>query len=78
MAAPEPSICRRDRLGSIDPRTFLDMEGDLWIHWKSDDNADTEGSSTTSIYASRLAPDGRTLVGEPSRILEVTQSWEGG
>ena len=77
LAAPEPSICQRERLGSIDPRTFLDVAGNLWIHWKSDDNADTDGDTTTSIYAQRLAPDGHTLVGQSNRILEVTQAWEG-
>lgn len=75
--APEPIVCQLDRLGSIDPRTFLDVDGRLWLHWKSDDNADINGTTTTSIYAQPLSADGVSLVGEPLRILEVDQQWEG-
>ena len=74
---PDPLVCQLDRKGSIDPRTFLDADGDLWLHWKSDDNADIEGTSTSTIYAQRLSADGMKLVGEPTRILEVDQPWEG-
>ena len=73
----EPRICQLDRRGSIDPRTFMDDTGQLWMHWKSDDNADTEGTTLTGIYAQRLDPDGITLTGEPKEILTVTQEWEG-
>jgi beta-xylosidase len=76
-AAPDPMVCQRDRNGSIDPRTFVDAAGDLWLHWKSDDNADVGGTSRSSIYAQRLGPDGTSLEGEPTRILEVDQGWEG-
>lgn len=75
--APEPIVCQLDRGGSIDPRTFRDADGQLWLHWKSDDNSDVEGTSMSTIYAQRLSTDGTTLVGEPARILEVTQPWEG-
>ena len=70
-------VCQTERLGSIDPRSFVDENGALWLHWKSDDNADIEGTTTSSIYAQPLAPDGLSLVGEPVRILEVDQPWEG-
>jgi beta-xylosidase len=72
-----PAICQRDRWGSIDPRTFRDADGQLWLHWKSDDNAQTEGTSHTTIYARRVAPDGRTLVGPATAILQADQPWEG-
>jgi beta-xylosidase len=72
-----PVICQRERWGSIDARTFRDADGSLWLHWKSDDNAQTEGRSHSSIYARRLAADGRTLVGSSVRILEADQRWEG-
>jgi beta-xylosidase len=72
-----PAICQRDRWGSIDPRTFRDADGRLWLHWKSDDNAEVDGTSHASIYAQRLAPDGITLLGRPTRILEADQPWEG-
>ncbi len=74
---PDPLVCQLDRFGSIDPRSFLDEQGDLWLHWKSDDNADVDGSGTASIYAQRLRDDGLVLQGEPVRILEVDQPWEG-
>lgn len=72
-----PRICQLDRWGSIDPRTFRDADGTLWLHWKSDDNAEVDGTSHSSIYAQRLAADGTTLVGSPARILEADQPWEG-
>jgi beta-xylosidase len=72
-----PAICQRERWGSIDPRTFRDADGSLWLHWKSDDNAQTEGTSHASIYAQRLGADGVTLVGPRTRILEADRRWEG-
>jgi GH43 family beta-xylosidase len=72
-----PAICQLDRWGSIDPRTFLDDDGQLWLHWKSDDNAEVDGTTHASIYAQRLADDGVTLLGSPTRILEADQLWEG-
>ncbi|MCO8126875.1 glycoside hydrolase family 43 protein [Acidimicrobiia bacterium EGI L10123] len=74
---PEPIVCQLDRGGSIDPRTFRDREGTWWLHWKSDDNRDVEGTSTSTIHAQRLDVTGTALVGEPAAILEVTQPWEG-
>jgi hypothetical protein len=73
----DPTICQRERWGSIDPRTFRSSDGRLWLHWKSDDNADVDGDSHSSIYAQELAPDGVTLIGESRPILEVDSPWEG-
>ncbi len=73
----KPIVCQLDRGGSIDPRTFRAGDGTLWLHWKSDDNADVDGTSTSTIYAQELSADGTTLVGAPARILEVSQPWEG-
>jgi hypothetical protein len=73
----EPLVCQLDRRGSIDPRTFLDVDGVLWLHWKSDDNADIHDETTSTIYAQRMSADGMALLGEPARILEVDQPWEG-
>jgi beta-xylosidase len=74
---PQPLVCQLDRNGSIDPRVFVDRDGRLWMHWKSDDNADVEGTSHSSIYAQRLSDDGLHLVGARRRILEADQAWEG-
>jgi beta-xylosidase len=74
---PQPLVCQLDRHGSIDPRTFVDRDGALWLHRKSDDNADVDGTSHSSIYAQRLSRDGLRLVGAPTRIHEADQPWEG-
>ncbi len=74
---PTPSICQLDRSGSIDPRTFVDSQGNLWLDWKSDDNADLTSSTHSTIYAQRLSPDGLSLVGQPAEILTADQPWEG-
>jgi beta-xylosidase len=74
---PEPIVCQLDRGGSIDPRTFRDQDGTWWLHWKSDDNREVDGTSTSTIHAQRLDATGVALLGEPSAVLEVTQPWEG-
>jgi hypothetical protein len=74
---PEPVVCQLDRGGSIDPRSFRAADGSLWLHWKSDDNSDVDGAAHSSIYAQRLADDALSFVGEPVRILEADQAWEG-
>jgi beta-xylosidase len=75
--APGLLVCQTDHRGSIDPRTFIDSMGTMWLDWKSDDNADTEGTSHTSIYAQRLSSDGLGLVGPATVILTADQPWEG-
>jgi beta-xylosidase len=77
VPAPDPIVCQLDRGGSIDPRSFRDRDGTWWLHWKSDDNRDVDGTTTTSIYAQRLDATGTQLVGEAHEILEPTQEWEG-
>jgi beta-xylosidase len=74
---PKPLVCQLDRNGAIDPRVFVDRDDQLWLHWKSDDNADVDGTSHSSIYAQRLSGDGLRLVGGRTRILEADQPWEG-
>lgn len=75
--ATAPSICQRDHLGSIDPRTFLDPQGRLWLLWKSDDNADVAGSAHSTIYTQRLSADGLRLLGHPVALLTADLPWEG-
>ncbi len=64
--------------GSIDPRTFVDAHGQLWLYWKSDDNADTAARIPTTIWAQRLAANGITLIGERHAVLSATEQWENG
>ncbi len=73
---PEPIVCQLERKGSIDPRTFVDADGTLWMHWKSDDNAEEDGTHA-SLFAQQLSEDGLTLVGERYEILTADQPWEG-
>jgi GH43 family beta-xylosidase len=77
VGEPEPRICQLERRGSIDARSYEAPDGQLWLHWKSDDNADVDGTTKASIYAARLAPDGIELDSEWTEILTADQPWEG-
>ena len=81
-AQPKPFICQRAQRGSIDPRTFVDSNGALWLYWKSDDNASPDipwktGNGYTGIYAQRLSANGKVLLGAAERIMQPTLPWEG-
>ena len=76
-SAPEPLVCQLDHLGSIDPRSFMDPDGHLWLVWKSDDNADLTASTHSTIYTQRLSADGLHLLGKPVALLTADQTWEG-
>jgi beta-xylosidase len=71
-----PAVCQLDHLGSIDPRTFLAPNGQLWLLWKSDDNADPTPSSRTTIWVQRLSADGLRLLGRPVALLSADLPWE--
>src|SRR5579875_3961634 len=81
-AQPAPFVCQLDHRGSIDPRTFVDADGTLWLDWKSDDNADPDvpgpdQGGVTGIWAQRLSPDGRTLLGPRAELYRPDLPWEG-
>ena len=71
---PNPVICQP--WGSIDPRTFTDTNGQKYLLWKADTNADHTQAIPTPTYSQRLAPDGTTLLGTPVEIAVSTQPWE--
>ena len=75
--ATAPAVCQLDHLGSIDPRTFLDPRGRLWLLWKSDDNADVAGSVHSKIFIQRLASNGVDLLGRPRELITADLAWEG-
>jgi beta-xylosidase len=82
VADPKPFVCQLDRRGTIDPRTFLDKDGQLVLDFKSEDNANPgwpgpDQNGRTVIWAQRLSPDGRRLLGPATPILQPTQPWEG-
>jgi beta-xylosidase len=73
-----PIVCQRSHFGSIDPRTFLDPAGHLWLIWKSDDNAEWTPSTHTTIYSQRLSANGLHLLGKPTALLSADRKWEKG
>lgn len=70
----EPLVCQRDLGGSIDPSIVTDRDGTHWLLFKNDGNC---CELPTSLWSQRLSPDGRSLVGEPARLLDARQGWEG-
>ena len=76
VAAPQPVIC--SQWGSIDPRMFTDTDGQRYLIWKSDTNADHTQFIPTPILSQKLAADGTTLVGSPVQIAVSSQRWEQG
>lgn len=56
--------------GAIDPSPFVDTDGRTYLLWKSD--------AARGIVSQELAPDGRSLVGEPRPLLQPDQPWERG
>ncbi len=75
-------ICQVGHRGSIDPRTFVDAQGTLWMYWKSDDNANPQipwetGNGFTGVYVQRLSASGKVLLGTPRLILQPSLPWEG-
>lgn len=68
-----PLVFQEEFGGSIDPEVFADKDGGLFLLWKSDANS---RGLPSAIYAQPLASDGRTLRGEPTRLLEIDREWE--
>jgi beta-xylosidase len=73
-----PLICQADHGGSIDPNPYVDpASGNLYLLWKSDDNALGTGHPT-NIWGQQLAPDGRSMAGgtAPSLLLTQSAGWQ--
>lgn len=75
--ATRPQVCQIFHLGSIDPRTFKSPDGTLWLVWKSDDNADVNGTTHSTIWIQRLAKNGLSVVGQPTALMTADLPWEG-
>jgi beta-xylosidase len=73
-----PLVCQLSHQGSIDPRTFIDPAGRLWLLWKSDDNADWTPTTHTTIYSQRLSSNGLHLLGKPIALITANRHWERG
>lgn len=66
-----PLICHRSHGGAIDPNVFRDLDGRLYLHWK------TEGVvfwEPTKIYAQQLTGNGLNLVSGTRRMILDTWS----
>jgi beta-xylosidase len=68
-----PLLYQLERGGSIDPCPFIDDGGDMYLVWKSDDNAIGRPSS---LWGQQLAANGLTLLGAPVSLLVHDQAWE--
>jgi beta-xylosidase len=69
-----PLVCQVDEGGTIDASPFRDADGTLFLYFKNDGNC---CGMATYIYVQELAPDGLSLVGEPTRLVRNDRAWEG-
>ena len=67
-----PLVFQLDRGGSIDPSPFVDGD-DLYLFWKSDDNALHRPSA---LWGQRVTAGGLALTGEPTWLLSHDRPWE--
>ena len=74
-----PFVCQVDPpsalCGSIDASPFVDENGDAYLLWKSDENADA-CHADARIWTQRLGVDGTSLLGDPTELARRDQSWE--
>ncbi|MHB1138310.1 MAG: glycoside hydrolase family 43 protein [Microthrixaceae bacterium] len=70
----EPFVCQEQLGGTIDPSIVVDAGGGPWLLYKNDGNC---CELPTSLWSQRLAADGRSLVGDPHRLLTARREWEG-
>lgn len=72
-----PLVCDFKAHGAIDPRTFLGSNGDLYLDWKSDDNAASPGPyPATHLYAQLLSRNGLALAGRAHLLLSADEPWQ--
>lgn len=70
-----PFVCQVDLCGSIDASPFVDENGDAYLLWKSDENADA-CRTDARLWIQRLGVDGLSLLGSPKELLRRDQGWE--
>ena len=75
-ASAQPFICQKSLGGSIDPRVFVDHDGQAWMLWKSDQNIG--GATTpTQMWSQQLSANGETLNGPLHLLLSPDEPWQG-
>ncbi|MDQ1583744.1 MAG: arabinan endo,5-alpha-L-arabinosidase [Microbacteriaceae bacterium] len=72
--ASQPLVCPVAEGGAIDPSVFTDTDGSTYLLYKNDGNC---CGQDTWISIVRLAADGLSLAGEPTRLVKQTEAWEG-
>jgi hypothetical protein len=75
IASPTPFICQSSLGGSIDPRIFVDSNGQRSMIWKSDQNA-FKRNIPTQIWSQPLSADGLHLLGTPTEIFAPDEPWQ--
>lgn len=70
-----PMVCQEDLGGSIDPSIVTDRRGRHWLLFKNDGNC---CGIPTSLWSQQLATDGASTLGDPARLLDARDGWEGG
>jgi beta-xylosidase len=70
-----PLVCQVAEGGTIDASPFRDTDGRLYLYFKNDGNC---CGLPTYLYVQELAPDGLSLLGEPTRLVRNDRAWEGG
>jgi len=77
VAGP-PLVCQFNHHGAIDPRTFVAPNGQLYLDWKSDDNA-SPGSPPTHLWSQELSRNGEQLIGARHLLMSGSRHiWNGG
>lgn len=67
-------VCPEEEGGAIDASTFTDTDGTRYLLWKNDGNC---CGLDTWLQMAPLSPDGTALAGEPVRLVQQDQPWEG-
>lgn len=68
-----PLVCQTDLGGTIDPSIVTDHEGQDHLLFENDGNS---SGKTTSLWVAPLSDDGRSLAGEPVKLLSADRPWE--
>jgi beta-xylosidase len=72
---PRPLVCQVEEGGTIDASPFRDVDGKLYLYFKNDGNC---CGQATYLYVQEMAPDGLSLLGEPTQLVRNDRAWEGG
>jgi hypothetical protein len=72
-SSSSPLVCQLPSGGSIDPSPFIDVDGSVWLLYKSEG---VPGSDPTRFWSQRLTPDGGAVAGDPVLLAQTSQPWE--